>query len=81
MAYVAAVILFWTPATSVWLQRFSIPMWILGIVHVAAIAGPLRVPLFIALIVLWFVGRMKFFGDEKVHRVSVGEWFATEVDY
>ncbi|XP_052253030.1 transmembrane protein 245-like isoform X3 [Dreissena polymorpha] len=46
-AYLVAIVFFWSSETKVTLQYMSIPVWIIIILHVAATAGILRVPLFL----------------------------------
>ena len=50
------VAVYWKPESRRMLSRLAIPMWVLVVLHIAAAAGPLRVPLLIAMVTLMVVG-------------------------
>lgn len=56
LAYGLIVLLFWSPQSSVILKPLSIPVWLAVIFHLATVAGPLRVPLLLLVIILIIVG-------------------------
>ncbi|KAL4229343.1 hypothetical protein ACF0H5_012382 [Mactra antiquata] len=56
LAYFVAIIFLWTPESKDLVRRISIPVWLIFILHVAATAGILRVPLLIFMGIVMVVG-------------------------
>ncbi|XP_060582573.1 transmembrane protein 245-like isoform X2 [Ruditapes philippinarum] len=56
VAYFVAIIFLWTPESRGLLKKISIPVWLMFILHVAATAGILRVPLLIFMGAVMIVG-------------------------
>ncbi|XP_045207789.2 transmembrane protein 245-like isoform X2 [Mercenaria mercenaria] len=56
VAYFVAIIFLWTPESRGLLQKISIPVWLMFILHVAATAGILRVPLLLFMGAVMIVG-------------------------
>ncbi|CAH1775650.1 unnamed protein product, partial [Owenia fusiformis] len=56
VGYILLVIFYWTPQTSRFLRLLSIPVWLGIFLHIATVAGPLRVPIFVALVIMMVVG-------------------------
>lgn len=65
IAYVLVVAVYWRPESRRTLSSMALPVWIAVVLHVAAAAGPLRVPLLIAMVTLMVVG---FFTEVKQAR-------------
>ena len=63
-AYVLTVILYWNEQSKPILRMLSIPVWTALIFHLAGVAGPLRVPIVIAVAILIFIG---FLAEVKSH--------------
>ncbi|XP_035657815.1 transmembrane protein 245-like isoform X2 [Branchiostoma floridae] len=56
VAYLVAVVFWWKPGTSTALRVLSIPVWAVLLLHLATVAGPFRVPLFVAVVTIMVVG-------------------------
>ncbi|XP_074652084.1 transmembrane protein 245-like isoform X2 [Tubulanus polymorphus] len=56
IGYVLIVIFYWTPKSSPILKYLAVPVWIAAMLQIAGLAGPLRVPLFIAVISMLVIG-------------------------
>ena len=56
IAYMIMVAVYWRPESRRMLSRLAIPVWVSLVLHVAAAAGFLRVPLLIAMVALMVVG-------------------------
>ncbi|XP_066300209.1 transmembrane protein 245-like isoform X1 [Branchiostoma lanceolatum] len=56
IAYLVAVVFWWKPGTSTALKVLSIPVWAVLLLHLATVAGPFRVPLFVAVVTIMVVG-------------------------
>ncbi|ESO88151.1 hypothetical protein LOTGIDRAFT_234712 [Lottia gigantea] len=56
IAYILVLIFFWTPESHQTLSYLSIPVWVIFTLHIATIAGSLRVPLLIAMIAVMITG-------------------------
>lgn len=80
IGFVLLVLFHWTPASSRFLRIFSMPVWIVMLLHLATVLGNYRVPVFLAVITLMIVGfvmevndvRLRYIqsqgnGDEDVH--------------
>ena len=65
VAYVLVVIFYWTPESSWVLRILSIPVWVAILLHLASVAGPLRVPLVVAILVLMAVGFITEISKER----------------
>ena len=62
VAYFIALLFFWNEGSRQTLQYVSVPVWLMIILHVAAAAGPLRVPLLLLMVVAVTVG---FIAEKK----------------
>ncbi|XP_052092255.1 transmembrane protein 245-like isoform X1 [Mytilus californianus] len=56
VAYLLAVGFLWSPESKRYLRYLSMPVWFVLILHTATVAGSLRVPLFILLLIVIMVG-------------------------
>jgi hypothetical protein len=56
VAYILAVSFMWSPDSKRYLRYLSMPVWCVLILHIATVAGYLRVPLFIFLLIVIWVG-------------------------
>ncbi|XP_070175104.1 transmembrane protein 245-like isoform X2 [Littorina saxatilis] len=56
IAYLIIVAVYWTPESRGVLSRLAIPVWLSLVLQIAAAAGPLRVPLLIAMVTMMVVG-------------------------
>lgn len=56
VAYILAVSFMWSPDSKRYLRYLSMPVWCVLILHIATVAGYLRVPLFIFLLIVILVG-------------------------
>ncbi|XP_050415394.1 transmembrane protein 245 isoform X2 [Patella vulgata] len=56
VAYILLLFVYWTPESHETLSYVAIPVWVIFIIHVATIAGPLRVPLLITMIAIMIIG-------------------------
>ncbi|EDO45799.1 predicted protein, partial [Nematostella vectensis] len=56
IGYTGALIFWWSSSTSKVLHILSVPVWLAFLIHIASIAGPYRVPLFLLVAVLSIVG-------------------------
>ncbi|KAJ8307178.1 hypothetical protein KUTeg_015262 [Tegillarca granosa] len=68
IGYILAVAFLWTPDLKKYLLYLSFPVWILIILHIATVAGFLRVPLLIFLVVvvtIGFIAEVKEAGKQK----------------
>ena len=62
VAYFIALLFFWNEATEKVLHPVSVLVWLVLILHVAAAAGPLRVPLLLLIVAAITVG---FIAEKK----------------
>nr|KAG5688860.1 hypothetical protein BaRGS_005235 [Batillaria attramentaria] len=65
IAYVLVVAVYWRAESRRTLSFLAVPVWIGVVLHIAAAAGPLRVPLLIAMVALMVVG---FFAEVKAKK-------------
>ncbi|XP_072173987.1 transmembrane protein 245-like [Diadema setosum] len=56
IAYVIALIFWWTPQSSSILTTLSVPIWILLLLHLSTVAGWYRIPIFFLVIILVALG-------------------------
>uniref|UniRef100_T1IVB2 Transmembrane protein 245 n=1 Tax=Strigamia maritima TaxID=126957 RepID=T1IVB2_STRMM len=56
ICHILVIIFYWTPDTSNIASKLAIPIWIVILLHLAAITGPFKVPMFIFLVILMIVG-------------------------
>ena len=56
IGYIVAVMFFWTEKSRPILKPLAVPVWGAVLLHLASIAGPLRVPIMLALIILMIIG-------------------------
>ena len=59
------VVFYWTPESSRVLHFLSIPLWIAILLHLASVAGPMRVPLVVAVLILMAVGFVTEISKER----------------
>ena len=62
MAYFIALLFFWNEESEKVLRPVSVLVWLVLILHVAAAAGPLRVPLLLLIVTVITVG---FIAEKK----------------
>ncbi|GFO39768.1 transmembrane protein 245-like [Plakobranchus ocellatus] len=58
VGYMLCVVFLWTPETT-WMSYVAAPVWVALFLMIANVAGPLRVPLFLLLVVVIIVGIIK----------------------
>lgn len=56
LGYVGVVMFFWNSQSRPMLEKVALPVWLVLLLYITAIAGPLREPLFCMLIVLVVIG-------------------------
>ncbi|XP_041371505.1 transmembrane protein 245-like [Gigantopelta aegis] len=65
IGYLLAVVFYWTPEKTKQMRYFAIPVWVAFILHVATVAGPLRIPLLFCIVAMMIVG---FTTEVKVNK-------------
>ncbi|KAG1678138.1 Transmembrane protein 245 [Nymphon striatum] len=70
LSYLIVVLFFWTAEFRPLVQKLALPVWLVLLLYLAAIAGPFRMPLFCLLVALVFIGCLTQLNKDECHQME-----------